>query len=252
MFVAKYTPAGAYVWAKNFMSTSDDIGYGVAVDSGDNVIATGYYSGSVNFGGGYLPTASSSAIFIVKLSAGGTYTWAKSFGGGSAAAGYSVAVDSSGNAVITGHFQGSADFGGGPLTSAGSFDIFLAKYSANGDYMWAKRFGNTGSDEAYGVAADSAGNVIAIGYFSGTVDFGGGPLTSAGSYDVFVAQYSADGTHQWSKRFGSTGAEIGNAVTVDSGNNAIATGYFQGTVDFGSGPLVSAGMYDIFLLKLTP
>jgi hypothetical protein len=57
-------------------------------------------------------------------------------------------------------------------------------------YLWSKRFGDTGYQNATATAVDGAGNVLLTGNFVGTVDFGGGPLSSAGGYDIFVAKLS--------------------------------------------------------------
>ena len=112
-------------------------------------------------------------------------------------------MDGSGNVFVTGIFSGTVDFGGGNLVSAGSVDIFVAKYNANGVHQWSKRLGGTGGEIGQAVAVDGSGNVVVTGDFSGTVDFGGGNLVSAGSSDVFLAKYNASGVHQWSKRFRS-------------------------------------------------
>jgi len=99
-------------------------------------------------------------------------------------------VDGSGNIVMAGAFQGTASFGGAPLTSAGQRDILVAKYSSAGTHLWSKSFGSAADDIAYGVAVDASGNAFVTGYFQGTVDFssglGGGTLTSAGVVDVFL------------------------------------------------------------------
>ncbi|MDH3217711.1 MAG: T9SS type A sorting domain-containing protein, partial [Candidatus Krumholzibacteria bacterium] len=87
------------------------------------------------------------------------------------------------------------------------------------------------------------------GEFQGTVDFGGGNLMSAGGYDIFVAKYDSSGVHQWSQHAGSTAEDYGADVAVDAAGNAVVTGVFQGTVDFGGGNLVSAGGYEIFVAK---
>jgi len=79
---------------------------------------------------------------------------------------YGVAADPAGNILVTGSMAGTIDFGGGPLTSAGSSDVFLAKYSAGGAVLWTKHLGGPGPDVGYGVASDSAGNVIVVGYFT--------------------------------------------------------------------------------------
>jgi hypothetical protein len=103
------------------------------------------------------------------------------------------------------------------------------------------------------VAVDANGDVVVTGVFFDTVDFGGGPLTSAGNGDIFVAKYSAsDGSHLWSRRFGGTSFEEGSGVAVDANGDVVVTGRFHGTVDFGGGPLTSAGIADIFLLRLRP
>ena len=119
-------------------------------------------------------------------------------------------------------------------------------------HLWSKRFGSTSFDQGYGVAVDDSGNVVVTGSFNGTVNFGGGGLNSAGSFDIFVAKFSgADGSHLWSKRFGSTYEDEGLGVAVDGSGNVVVTGYFWGTVDFGGGELTSAGSSDdIFVVKL--
>jgi hypothetical protein len=122
-----------------------------------------------------------------------------------------------------------------------------------GTHLWSRRFGGTSFDQGLGVAVDGSGNVLVTGVFEGTVDFGGGPLTSAGIIDIFVAKYSGtDGSHVWSRRFGSTIFDEGLGVAVDGSGNVLVTGVFEGTVDFGGGPLTSAGGNDIFLLRLRP
>jgi hypothetical protein len=157
-----------------------------------------------------------------------------------------------GNVLVTGQFQGTVDFGGGPLTSVG-IDIFVAKYAGpDGAHLWSRRFANTAADAGFSVVVDPSGNVMVTGQFNGMVDFGGGPLTSAG-YDIFVAKCAGtDGAHIWSRRFGGTAADVGTSIVVDPGGNVLVTGSYQDTVDFGGGPLTSAGFNDILLLKLRP
>jgi hypothetical protein len=175
------------------------------------------------------------------------------FGGVSNDQGLGVAVDSGDDVVLTGFFDGTMDFGGGPLTSAGGFDIFVAKLEGDGSPVWSRRLGGTSLDQGLGVAVDSGDDVVLTGFFNGTVDFGDGPLTSAGLADIFVAKYSAsEGSHLWSRRFGSTSTDQGLGVAVDSGGDVVVTGAFADTVDFGRRRLTSAGSDDIFLLRLRP
>jgi hypothetical protein len=250
-FVAKYSPEGAHLWSKRFWSTGDDLGYSVAVDSSGNIIVTGKFWGSIDFGGGPLTSAGNYDIFVAKFSPSGTHLWSDRFGGAYDDHGLSAAVDSIDNIIVMGSSQSpSTDFGGGSLPSIGTQDIFVAKYSSTGTHLWSHRFGGSGAvDIGNSVALDSADNAIITGSFMGTVDLGGGPLTSAGATDIFAAKYSPSGVPLWSKRFGSSSFDSAFSVAT-VGTDAVVTGYFQLPVDFGGFPLTNAGYTDVFLIKL--
>ena len=240
----------AHRWSKRFGTSTYQFGRSVAVDASKNVIITGEFVHAVDFGGGGLTAAGSEDIFVAKLDAAGDHVWSKRFGDADPQKGLSAAVDASGNAIVTGCFEGAVDFGGDSLTSAGSGDIFVAKFDAAGNHLWSKRFGDSTHQEGLNVMADALGNVIVTGFFRGTVDFGGGPLTEVGGFDIFVAKFDADGNHVWSKRFGDGSTQLPWGATVDGAGSVIVTGEFDGTVDFGGGVLTSAGNNDIFVAKL--
>jgi len=183
-------------------------------------------------------------------SQGMTHHWSQVFDGYGVGERACVSVDWSGNAILTGGFGGTVDFGGGPLTSAGGQDIFVAKYDANGAHQWSQRFGDASTQSATQVVVDAFGNVVITGNFQGTVNFGGGPLTSAGGSDFFVANFDPHGTHLWSKRFGNADIQSNSRIAVDASGNVFLTGSFQGTMDVGGGPLTSAGEADILVAKL--
>jgi chitodextrinase len=252
IFVAKYSSTGGYLWSKTMGSVAGDYAMALYVDRNDNIIVTGSFNYSVDFGGGALNSASPgfSDIFLVKYSAAGVHQWSKQFGDTGNDTGYDVTADATGNVIVTGSFVGSVDFGGGRLTSnSGSNDIFVAKYSATGGYSWSRVYGGIGDDHGNAVATDANGNVVITGYFNNTIDFGGGPLTSAGNKEIFLVELNSSGQHVWSKRFGGTSIEVANAVAIDAGGNIIITGFFYGTVDFGGGPLTSSSAAKVFLAK---
>ena len=112
--------------------------------------------------------------------------WAVGAGGTSADWGNGIAVDSSGNAYVTGTFQGTAAFGNFDLTSQGSYDFFVAKLNSTGSWQWAVEAGGTSGDYGNGIAVDSSGNVYVTGGFSSAA-FGPTNLAANGSKDIFVA-----------------------------------------------------------------
>ncbi|MBW2454843.1 MAG: hypothetical protein JRI68_10045 [Deltaproteobacteria bacterium] len=184
----------------------------------------------------------------------GNHLWSHGFGDAAPTErSWSVAVDSADNVIIAGHFAGDITFGTSPLTSLGGNDIFVAKFNAGGDHLWSDRFGDLEGQQAFGVAVDSADNIILAGSFAGAFRFGTNPiLSSAGSTDVFVAKLDPNGNALWSFGFGDAAPDFCQNVVVDSSDNVILAGHFETDIDFdGTAPaLTSAGGSDIFLAKL--
>ncbi|WP_437594245.1 hypothetical protein [Sorangium sp. So ce1000] len=129
--------------------------------------------------------------------------------------------------------------------------------------LWSAALGGAGADAAYGVATDAAGNLYVTGAFVGTVDFGAGPLVSAGSADVFVLKLDPAGHAIWNRRFGSSPyGEAGTNIALDASGNILLGGTYggptfdgPGPVDFGGGPLPWSFDFSssaVFLVKLDP
>lgn len=255
VFLAKFTPDGTHLWSQVFGDPWHTWGRGVATDGSGNILLTGHFFGTVDFGGGLLTSVGAEDVFLAKFDPDGAHLWSKSFG--DAAEGYwcggeSVAMDATGNVHLAGYFGGIVDFGGGPLSGDGGFDIFLAKFDPSGTHLWSQGFGDPDGAfrcRGWSTAVDVSGDVLLTGELEGTVDFGGAPLTSSGAEDIFLAKFDPSGTHLWSRHFGDAGVDVGYSVAVDGAEDALLTGFFQGTVDFGGGPLTSEGSSDVFLAK---
>ncbi|APR82049.1 Hypothetical protein A7982_07398 [Minicystis rosea] len=100
------------------------------------------------------------------------------------------------------------------------------------------------------VATDPAGNAIVAGVFNGTLDLGGGPLTSAQWGSAFVLKLDPAGHHLWSRSIANAGH--GPGLAVDGLGNILLTGGFRESLDVGGGPLPSAGNVDVYVAKLSP
>ncbi len=170
-----------------------------------------------------------------------THVWSANYGDSGTQSLEVVKFDPIGHIVATGRFQSSIDFGGGALNSAGGWDIYLVKLDGAGNHIWSGRFGSTGDQYVTGMDVDIAGNIVITGIFNGSIDFGGGVLTSAGGFDFFIAKFRWDGAHQWSMRFGDALNQrfsINPVVAFDVIGDVIMAGELNGTVDFGGAPLV--------------
>ncbi len=195
VFVAKLTPTGAWQWATRAGGSDSDYGFGVAVDRGDSVFVSGFYSSpTIAFGGTTLLGAGSQDFFVAKLSPTGAWQWAAGAGGSASEIGYAVAVDGSGSAVVTGYFASpTVTFGATTLTSAGSLDLFVAKLTPTGVWQWATRAGGSRAEGGYSVAVDGSGRVVVAGFFqSPTITFGATTLlnTTASNVSILLARLS--------------------------------------------------------------
>lgn len=251
MFLAKLDAVGNAVWSKRFGDTAAQVGVAVAAGPANAIALTGTNAGSVDFGSGALMTAGGTDVVLAHFDAAGAPSWAHQFGNSANQTAVDVAIDAVGDVVTTGAFAGSIDLGGGNLTAAGGNDIYLGRFSAAGTFLWAKRFGASGADAGRGVAVDPFGAVILVGDFSGTVNFDGGALMSAGSTDLVVAKFDPLGNHVWSKRAGDGAAQTGEDVAATATALFVA-GTFAGTIDLGTGALISSGATDVLLASLLP
>ena len=235
--LSKFTPDGGLLWTKAIDGTALVYAPGLATDPFSDIVLAGYFTGKVDFGGGEDSTIGYNAGFVVKYDPGGVYRWSHAFVGTGACEVTTVAADTDGSVVVAGFFQGTVDFGGGTVTSAGEGDAFLVRFDASGVHQWTKTFGDALWQQIVDVTIDPAGRVGVFGWFRGTIDLGGGALTSAGSRDIFLAGLEAAGVHLWSRRFGNAGNDEPGDLVVDADGNLAMTAGFSGTVSFGGVPL---------------
>lgn len=213
----------AHLWSKRFGGSDfhPDIGKSIAFDPAGNVIVTGQFRGTANFGGGNLTSAGEEDIFLAKYSPTGTHLWSQRFGSFGIDQGLSVAINASDEILITGRFEYTVNFGGSDLTDSGLGGIFLTKYSPAGAHAWSKAFANPATQVGTSVAFDNTGSILLTGYFSGSLSLGGPILGSTGGFDLLAAKFDASGTHQWSK---SSSDQRGNSVTSDLAGNVYVAG----------------------------
>src|SRR5262249_45058125 len=141
--------------------------------------------------------------FVVKISPTGSVLWARQYGNANETGGLAVAVDAASNAYVTGFFFGSVNFGGISRGSAGNADIFVLKLDANGNTVWADRFGGTGYDIGVSIAATAGGTVVVGGAFANTVNFGSTSLSSAGDDDAVILKLGSGGSVLWAQSMGA-------------------------------------------------
>ena len=254
IYVAKVDASGSYVWAIRAGSTGTDGGYGVSTLVDGSAIVTGQFKDTVVFGSTSLTSAGNADVFVAKIDASGAWVWATKAGGSSTDKAWYVSTLADGSAIITGYYSGTIVFGTSlPLVSvSGRDDIFVAKISASGVFVWGTSAGGAASrDEGIGVSALSDGSAIVVGTFKGPATFGDTVLTGTGDSDAFVAKIDAAGSFAWATQAGGTSTDQAFRVSTLADGSAIFEGYFKDTATFGATTLTSAGGQDYFVAKVT-
>jgi hypothetical protein len=241
-----------YVWSRRFGDAACQEGLGVAADTAGNVIISGLFQGTVGFGGPTFSSAGGNDAFVAKLNANGNHVWSHHLGNPGYAISLEVATDGAGNTLVAGVFNGVLLFDGAPLlTSTGATDSFVVKLDAGGNLLKATVIGGPGPQEAWGIAADSLGDVLVAGRNWDTLTVNGIAYPTSGDADAFVVKLGgADLSPKWTRNWGAAGTDTAEGVDTDTNQNILLTGRFTGTVSFGGPARVSKGGADAFVVKL--
>src|SRR6185436_15718430 len=189
LFIVKYDTAGNVIWAKEAGGTDDEGASSIDLDGNSNICITGYFTSSnLAFGSTILNCGSAYGdIFIAKYDSAGNPLWANQAGGTYNQQGTGIGTDGNNNVYVTGKFQSATcSFGSITLTNAGGAggeeDVFVAKYDAAGNILWAMGAGGVLQDVSWDICTNAIGNAFITGYFwSTSISFGGTTLSNAGT-----------------------------------------------------------------------
>ncbi len=255
-FLCKFNSAGTYQHARLVDGTGDDQGYSVACDSNRNVCMTGQIGANsqplIKDQAGttlaYLPVLQNASAYAIKFDSSGNYApktanvTSNTF---SSFVGLQVSdstCDSVGNIYIVGWYDSTTQnikdsYGrtlGGSLPAASGQAAFLCKFDSSGTYQYSRILDGSGTENGWGVACDSSGNVYLCGYYTGTPtikDQAGTSLgtlpTSAGSNSTFLIKFDSVGTYQYSRIVDGTGNDASYSIACDSFSAVYFSGSYQ-------------------------
>ncbi|HKR06493.1 MAG TPA: T9SS type A sorting domain-containing protein [Bacteroidia bacterium] len=251
IFVAKFDSSGNVLWVKNPGGSSYDEGVSICTDANSNILITGFFSSpSITFGNIVLTNP---GIFVAKYDSSGNVLWAKG-SGGLGGSGRGICTDKSNNILLTGSFENSISFDSITLTGTWHDQVFIAKYDASGNALWAKR--GTGINQDFGekVVTDNNKNVYIIGSFnmpyitfdSTTIN---GPLNSVSP--LFIAIFDSLGNIICTEALESGGWSDGMDIAMDDYGGAYITSNFSEPNIFtiGNDSLFLTGNENVFLAK---
>ncbi|MGC4121756.1 MAG: hypothetical protein QM765_45705 [Myxococcales bacterium] len=244
-FVVKYSgETGKCLWSRVFGDVMSQWSAGVATDATGNIVITGGFTSTMNMDGWGLKAAPSTPapeadLFVAKLEpSAGKVVWAYNYGDGDSQQAADVAIDLSGNIIVTGGMGGKMTLGTTTLVSAGLVDAFVAKFNSKGTPMWAKRFGDAEIQAGEAVSIGDDYEIFVAARCRGSM---APAAATCQSEDAAYLQLSPSGTLRQAGAFGNAayqGAHGIAAVVADTGVFYL-TGEFQSSINFGLGPMVA-------------
>ncbi|PKN44182.1 MAG: hypothetical protein CVU59_12315, partial [Deltaproteobacteria bacterium HGW-Deltaproteobacteria-17] len=250
VFLAQYNADGLFSISTTLRQGGVlDTVRGLAVDPSGNVYATGSFSGSLVCDSRTLVSTGQYDIYVVKLNAFLTPTWAQRYGSPTFDdEGAAVAVDSLQNVYVTGKAGPAVDFGVGVEAGFGGTDIFMLRLDGSGSTVWSRVAGSADMDGGgFAVGLDGGGRVWFAGNFSGAANFFGTFLGGQGLADFYIAATDTAGNPDFVQRFGGTGYDVVMSMAVTPAGALAITGVFQSSMTIGDDTLISGGAEDAFL-----
>ena len=247
--------------------SGEDSAQSVHILSGSHasIYITGYFEGTINFGGGDITSNGGKDIFVLSLNKDGEYRWAYTAGGTQDDEGASITMFETFNDIyVTGYFKRTVDFGSGDITSNGNQDIFVLRLVENaGDtysFNWVKTYGGSRDDRGYGVHTRGGAPIVTGVFRSSNLDFGGGSLGVGDTdTDIFVLWLERSGDYNSAMTISSdegcdeSGRDIYVGPNYDSDHHITGFHTSNCTIDFGGsiGELSSfGGGQDILMVRV--
>ncbi len=252
VFILKVNTSGKILWARKAGGKGNNGASSIAVDAAGNSYVTGIVRETAYFGSIAVSTEypHRRGLFIAKYNTAGEVIWAKR-SGGTTTISLASAVDKNGYLFVTGWFEGTAQFESYTL-HAQDQDIFLAKYDAAGNVVWAQKAGGQSSASAWGIATDKDGNCYIAGYAYRQATFGDLTIENEIGSSFFATKFSPDGRALWVKDFDSTRSGGGAyGIAVDELGNCYTTGNYSNPTTFGATTLpYELNLSNTFVAKL--
>lgn len=251
LVVAKHDRYGNPLWSRRFGDSSTQIAMEMALDGDGNLVFVGRMYGTIDFGGGTLHASGGNDILIFKLDGEGNHIWSRIFGSAEPDRAVRLAFDANGDVIVTGAFTGEIDFGVAQYVALGERDAFVATLDRDsGEPRSAMQIGGIGDDFGFGVDVDANGDMLIAGRFGAPLEIGGKMLAHAGDLDIYLARLDPAGQVLWARSFGGLGTDEIHDLRLQQNGDIVLLGALSDSVDFGGGPLLSAGGSDIFLATL--
>jgi hypothetical protein len=229
IIISSYGLSQTSQWSKLAGGVQNDNVSGFDIDKYGNSYITGVFYDSISFGTTSLKSNGLTSIFIAKYDINGKLEWANNIATDSIISSSGICVDNAGNIILIGNFAKFISFGNSNkinLISKGDYEVFLTKFSNNGELLWATSFGEIGLDNATKITTDYSDNIYVVGEYH---------LTSYpySSSKLYLSKFDSLGKNIWQRITQTYGVgHYINDLKIDSKNNLFITGEFFDAIEF--------------------
>ncbi len=259
VFFSKFLLDGKHLWTKVMIGNGSNYANSLAIDSNKNIFIAGSFNNTLDFDPTDkedIHTSNNQAdMFITKFNPAGNYEWTKTIGAGRNDIIFKIKIDPNDDIIIAGTIEDIIIFNDESHSTYGSNDIIIAKLGNNGDELWINIIGGEEVESFVDMDIDSLGNIYYAGTFTGEKIIFPNAIEVTGDSDAFVAKMSNEGKHLWVETLTSSEDwEYFNSVSIDSKDNLLITGIFDGDItlfsdgkDYSTNPEDSD---DYFIIKM--
>jgi hypothetical protein len=248
---ARFDEHGELRWAERFGGPGEDNLFDVDA-SRDGAIGTGWFAGTVSFGGTTLTSSGPSDCVVVALGPDGSTRWARAFGGPGRDGCNEVTVDRRGSVTTSIDTQGGWTPVGGPaLAAVRRSDTVLLRLGPDGAPVWARPVGGPGPQRGKALAVAPDGSVAFGGDTVGPLTVGAGTVaapTAGASPDAWLSWWSPSGRLEWVDAWGGPGADLVKGVVAD-GDGVSYVGAFTGSLTIAGTTLHAGEQADLLVAR---
>ena len=263
-FLVKFDANGHRLWATYFGGERDDKANHIQLDRDGSIYMVGETESNSQIAhNGFRETYGGNGdAFLAKFNTEGDRLWATYYGGEGFDSGHALGIDSQNNLYLTGITESTSGIASGGMQNSpgGSFDTFLAKFTSNGERLWATYYGGSGKENAVEghkgtITLDQNDDLYISGWTNSDegIASGGFQNSRSGSGDAYLAKFNGQGNLLWATYYGGSDFDAGRGVLTDQENNILLSGTTNSTSNIASDGFqeTSGGNWDAFLVKFT-
>jgi len=250
IFIARYDENGEIIQVQSLGGENEELFKFLNVDNEDNIIISIMFTDFITINGTEYTSLGGQDVLLIKFNSDLSFQWVKHYGTGLTDYVKGMDMDEDGNILLFGKFKNEIDFDDITLTSSGSTDMYIAKYNADGEIIFAFSEGGSSYEDANSIAVGANDEFYISGTFYNETIINGETISTENPTGIFLAKYNSAGEFQWIEVIDGTNLLPSVFLAANKDGSIYISGGFQGNIVFGSQTLSSEEFdADVYVAK---